>query len=100
MAQLRDFSDDKEKARTCRRLSELEPKDRAKIVGIKASGRLKRRLQDMGFIPGEEVVIENVAPLGDPISVSINNRQISIRRDEADEIEVELLSRTDRLLSK
>ncbi len=71
------------------RLSELKPGQRGRIVGIKGEGTLRRRFQTMGILPGEEVVVEKVAPLGDPIDVVIKGYHLSLRKSEGDLIEVE-----------
>lgn len=73
------------------KLSMLKPGERGKITKIGAVGLLKRRLMDMGVIPGEIIKIEKVAPLGDPIEISIKNYSLSIRKKEAMEIDVEVL---------
>jgi ferrous iron transport protein A len=52
-------------------------------------GPLKRRLMDMGVLIGEDVKIEKIAPLGDPIEVTIKNYNLSLRKKEAEGIEVE-----------
>lgn len=72
-------------------LSMLKPGDAGKIVKIGAIGPLKRRLMDMGVLVGESVKVEKVAPLGDPIEVTIKNYNLSLRRKEAEEIEVEVI---------
>ena len=48
------------------------------------------KLMEMGFLPGEEVIVEQIAPLGDPISVMVAGYQVSLRISEADAILVEL----------
>lgn len=74
------------------KLSELEVGQKAKVVRINATGVLKRRLQDMGFVKGEIVEVKKVAPLGSPIDVLIKGTHISLRKkEEAEEIIVELL---------
>jgi ferrous iron transport protein A len=52
---------------------------------------MKRRLMDMGVIPGEAVRVEKVAPLGDPIEVTIKSYALSLRKREAEGIAVEVL---------
>jgi ferrous iron transport protein A len=71
-------------------LSMLKCGERAKIIRIGAIGPLKRRLMDMGVLAGEEVKMEKVAPLGDPIEVRIKNYNLSLRKKEAEEILVEV----------
>ncbi len=71
-------------------LNELSVGMKAKILRIKNTAEgLKRRLLDMGVIPGTMIKVEKVAPLGDPIEVSVKNYRLSLRRDEASQIIVE-----------
>lgn len=72
------------------KLSELKGGSKGKIVKIYGDKNLKRRLQTMGILPGEEVIVEKVAPLGDPIDVRVKGYHLSLRKDEADQIEVEV----------
>lgn len=57
-----------------------------KINGI---GPLKRRIMDMGITKGSELYIRKVAPLGDPVQINIRNYELSIRREDAELIEIE-----------
>ncbi|NLI30875.1 MAG: ferrous iron transport protein A [Nitrospiraceae bacterium] len=70
-------------------LVELKPGQKGRIVQIGGLGPLKRRLMDMGVVPGEEISIEKTAPLGDPIEVRIKSYNLSLRKNEAKEIQVE-----------
>ena len=70
-------------------LSMLKCGEKGKITKIGAIGPLKRRLMDMGVLVGEEVKMEKVAPLGDPIEVTVKNYSLSLRKKEAEEILVE-----------
>ena len=58
----------------------------AKITG---EGALRRRMMDMGITKGTEVTIRKVAPLGDPVEVTVRGYELSIRRSEAERIEVQ-----------
>jgi len=71
-------------------LAMLKPGEQAKIKKIGALGPLKRRLMDMGVLVGEKVKVEKIAPLGDPIEVTIKNYNLSFRKKEAQAIEVEV----------
>jgi ferrous iron transport protein A len=71
-------------------LGALAPGESGRIVRIGAAGPLKRRLMDMGVLPGEEVRVEKVAPLGDPIEVRIRSYNLSLRKNEAEGIAVEV----------
>ena len=57
----------------------------AKLTGV---GAVKRRIMDMGLTKGTGVYVRKVAPLGDPIEVTVRGYELSLRRDEADNIEV------------
>lgn len=70
------------------RLSELKEGQKAIITKIYGKGAFKRRLLEMGFIPGKEIEVIKFAPLKDPIEYKIMNSLISLRRSEADLIEV------------
>lgn len=70
-------------------LAELKPGQTGRIKQIGAMGPLKRRLMDMGVVAGEEVRVVKVAPLGDPIEVRIKSYNLSLRKKEASEIQVE-----------
>jgi ferrous iron transport protein A len=72
-------------------LARLHPGQRGKITAIGAIGPLKRRLMDMGVLVGEEVKVEKVAPLGDPIEIIVKNYRLSLRKSEAAGIGVEVL---------
>lgn len=69
-------------------LSEIKPGIRVVIQEIE-NDELFLKLMEMGFIPGEVVVVEQVAPLGDPISVSVAGYSLSLRLNEAKNILVE-----------
>lgn len=72
-------------------LAKLAPGTRAKVISIGAIGPMRRRLMDMGVIPGEAIRVEKVAPLGDPIEVTIKSYNLSLRKKEAEGIAVEVL---------
>ena len=72
-------------------LSELNPKDKGIIKKIEKSGSLKRKLLDMGVIPGSSIEIVKFAPLGDPVDVKIRGYHLSLRKEEASQILVEVV---------
>ncbi len=72
------------------RLSRLPKGRRAHILRHDEEGELHLQLLEMGCVPGEPVWIEMIAPLGDPLAISIAGYYLSIRRKEADRIWVEL----------
>lgn len=63
--------------------------DTVKVVKLHGEGAVKRRIMDMGLTKGVEVHIRKVAPLGDPIEVAVRGYELSIRKADADMIEVE-----------
>ncbi len=71
-------------------LAGLKPGETGRIVSLGAIGPMKRRLMDMGLLVGEEVTVEKVAPLGDPIEVRIKSYSLSLRKQEANGIAVEV----------
>jgi Fe2+ transport system protein FeoA len=70
-------------------LSELKPKERGTIVKVGGDGPVHRRILDMGVVPGTEVEVVRVAPLGDPVALLIRGYHLSLRKEEAREIFVE-----------
>jgi len=70
-------------------LSELKRREKGRIVKIGGGGGTRRRLLDMGLVSGSEVKMERVAPLGDPIEIKIKGYNLSLRKEEADSIQVE-----------
>jgi ferrous iron transport protein A len=60
-----------------------------KIVRLNSTGPVKRRLMDMGLLKGVEATVLRIAPLGDPVELSVRGYDLSIRKSEAALIEVE-----------
>ena len=60
-----------------------------RIVKLHGEGAVKRRIMDMGITKGVEVYIRKVAPLGDPVEVNVRGYELSLRKADADMIEVE-----------
>ena len=73
-----------------RSLSGLAKGQKAKVVSVKGKGHVHRRILDMGVVPGTSIEIEGVAPLGDPIAIKLKGYHLSLRKEEASQIEVEL----------
>ena len=67
-------------------LRDLREGDRADIKAIRGEGAFKRRLLEMGFMPGTTVLIKKYAPLRDPIELVIKGYHVSLRRQEAQQI--------------
>ncbi len=60
-----------------------------KVVKLNGEGAVKRRIMDMGITRGVEVYVRKVAPLGDPVEVTVRGYELSLRKADADMIEVE-----------
>ena len=60
-----------------------------RVVKLHGEGAIKRRIMDMGITKGTSVFVRKVAPLGDPIEVTVRGYELSLRRADADMIEVE-----------
>ncbi len=71
-------------------LSELKPGQKGMISKVGGSGRTHRRILDMGVVPKTGVEVERVAPLGDPIEVRIKGYHLSLRKEEAANIYIEV----------
>jgi ferrous iron transport protein A len=69
------------------KLSELKPGQEAVIVEFSGE-EVSIKLMEMGLVPGETVLLEQVAPLGDPISVNVSGYHLSLRLSEAEQISV------------
>ena len=59
-----------------------------KVVKLHGEGAVKRRIMDMGITKGAEVYVLKVAPLGDPIEITVRGYELTLRKDDADMIEV------------
>ena len=70
-------------------LRQIKVGGRAKVVKLHGEGALRRRIMDMGITKGVEVYVRKVAPLGDPIELTVRNYELSIRLSDAETIEVE-----------
>jgi DtxR family Mn-dependent transcriptional regulator len=80
-----------EKAMTAARLKDLKPGQKGKVLKVNARGETNKRIVEMGVTPGAVVEVERVAPLGDPIDIKVKGYHLSLRKDEADGIEIEVL---------
>ena len=70
-------------------LKETKIGETVKIVKIHGEGAVKRRIMDMGLTKGTEVYIRKVAPLGDPVEITVRGYELSLRKADAEMIEVE-----------
>lgn len=72
-----------------RSLKELEFGQKAKVIKITGDGSIRRRIMDMGLVPGSELEMERYAPLGDPVEVKLKGYHLSLRKEEAENIVIE-----------
>ena len=70
-------------------LRSAKPGDTLKVTKINGDGALKRRIMDMGITKGVEIYVRKVAPLGDPVEVTVRGYELSIRKADAEMIETE-----------
>lgn len=70
-------------------LREVKVGDNVKVTKINGTGAVKRRIMDMGITKGVEIFVRKVAPLGDPVEVTVRGYELSLRKADAGMIEVE-----------
>lgn len=70
-------------------LKEVKVGESVKVVKLHGEGAVKRRIMDMGVTRGADVYVRKVAPLGDPVEVTVRGYELSIRKADAEMIEVE-----------
>ncbi len=70
-------------------LKEVRIGGSATVTRINSTGQIKRRIMDMGITKGTEITVRKVAPLGDPIEITVRGYELSIRKEDAALIEVE-----------
>ena len=70
-------------------LREAKIGETVKVVKLHGEGAVKRRIMDMGITKGVQVYVRKVAPLGDPVEVTVRNYELSIRKADAEMIEIE-----------
>lgn len=69
-------------------LKDLRIGEKGTVVSIGEKGPVRRRIMDMGITPGAIIKVVKVAPLGDPIEIHIRGYELSLRKEEASQIEV------------
>lgn len=79
------------KAMTKLTLKDLNPGQKGKVLKINVRGETNKRIVEMGVTPGAVVEVERVAPLGDPIDIKVKGYHLSLRKEEADGIEIGVL---------
>lgn len=72
-------------------LKDVKVGKRANVVKLHGEGAVKRRIMDMGITRGVEVFVRKVAPLGDPIEICVRGYELSLRKEDAQKIEVEFI---------
>lgn len=70
-------------------LRNAKPGDTVRVARINGEGALKRRIMDMGVTKGVEIYVRKVAPLGDPVEVTVRGYELSVRKADAEMIEVQ-----------
>jgi ferrous iron transport protein A len=69
-------------------LKDVAVGESATIIKINGEGKVKRRIMDMGITKGTEVFVRKVAPLGDPIEITVRGYELSIRKADAEILEI------------
>lgn len=72
-------------------LNELKVGDSGVVVSFRGEGSLRKHLMEMGFVKGANVEVQRVAPMGDPIEIKVKGYSISLRKEEAKNIEIEIV---------
>ncbi len=70
-------------------LKEVKVGKTVKVVKLHGEGAVKRRIMDMGLTKGVEITVRRVAPLGDPVEVTVRGYELSLRKADAEMVEVE-----------
>ncbi len=71
-------------------LKDLKPGDRGVVIKARGMGVAGKRLLDMGLVPGAPIEVVRVAPFGDPVEVNVKGYNLSLRKDEAEGVTVEV----------
>ena len=74
------------------KLKDCKVKSTVRVTAIGGEGALKRRIMDMGITKGCELYIRKVAPLGDPVEITIRGFELSLRKDDANILDVEIVT--------
>lgn len=67
-------------------LNSLAVGKKCKVIKVSAETKIRRRLMDMGIVPGTEMIIHGKAPMGDPIEVIVRGYHLTLRKNEAQEV--------------
>ena len=71
-----------------RTLKDAKVGETVKVVRLNGTGPLKRRIMDMGITKGVEILVRKVAPLGDPMELNVRGYELSVRKADAEMIEI------------
>ena len=72
-----------------RTLKDVQVGETVKVVKLHGNGAVKRRIMDMGITKGAEIYVRKVAPLGDPVEVNVRGYELTVRREDAEMVEIE-----------
>ena len=72
-----------------RTLKQAKVGETVKVVKLNGEGAVKRRIMDMGITKGVEIYVRKVAPLGDPVEVTVRGYELSLRKNDAEMVEIE-----------
>ena len=72
-----------------RTLKDVQVGETVKVVKLRGTGAVKRRIMDMGITKGAEIYVRKVAPLGDPVEVNVRGYELTVRRADAEMVEIE-----------
>ena len=70
-------------------LKDVKVGQTVKVVAIRGEGPIKRRIMDMGITKGVEIYVRKLAPLGDPVEITVRGYELSLRKEDAEMIETE-----------
>ena len=70
-------------------LSDIKPGATCKVVKLRDEGATRRRIMDMGITKGAQIRVDKVAPLGDPVDLTVRGYHLSLRKSDLDKIEVQ-----------
>jgi len=70
-------------------LKEVQVGETVRVVKLTGTGPVKRRIMDMGITKGVEIYVRKVAPLGDPLELNVRGYELSLRKADAEQVEVE-----------
>lgn len=74
-------------------LAALKPGQSGKVLSLTGDAAVKKRISEMGLTKGVVVLVERIAPLGDPMDIKVRGYRLSLRKDEAARVEVDLVEK-------